>query len=179
MLVGGMGYWFAYRLPEGILDDILNNFARDDHLVNVGRMGLLVTIILSMPLIIQPCRSNTYRFVTHFQSSLTKQNERTGLLGTDFSEIRGEMHIILTVGIIGSAVTLAFALPGVAVVWNVMGSTVGLLISYVLPCISYITIRYEKPNTDKRKLTAWIIFIFGTFVSILCTIQSIISVFNY
>lgn len=88
------------------------------------------------------------------------------------------MHVLLTVAIMASVITIALLSPGVAVVWNLMGSTVGLLISYVLPCVSYVCIRREKPNTDRRKLTAWIILAISSVVCAVCTIQAFVSVFS-
>ena len=64
-----------------------------------------------------------------------------------------------------------------AIVWNLMGSTVGLLVSYVLPCVSYVNIRHEKSNLDRRKLTAWIILVISSVVCAVCTVQAFVSVF--
>ncbi|EEY57742.1 sodium-coupled neutral amino acid transporter, putative [Phytophthora infestans T30-4] len=61
ILVGVMGYLFAFQQHGGVQGDILNNFSDNDPLVNLGRLGLLVTIQLSLPLIIQPCRANLLR----------------------------------------------------------------------------------------------------------------------
>ncbi|GLD93878.1 hypothetical protein PINS_up002483 [Pythium insidiosum] len=188
MVVGFTGYFFAYRMPIGVSDDILNNFARDDQLVNVGRLGLLVTILLSMPLIIQPCRLNTIRLVSYVRgfSRATESSEELRLLTTptavrDPARVKVPMlsprasHALLTVGILACTTSLALVLPGVAVVWNVMGSTVGLLISYVLPCISYVIIRKNKPHSDRRRLAAWFVFCVSAVVCFGCTVQAVLS----
>ncbi|KAF1328395.1 Sodium-coupled neutral amino acid transporter, partial [Globisporangium splendens] len=189
MIVGTMGYMFAYRFPTGVQDDILNNFGSDDNLVNCGRLGLLVTIMLSMPLIMQPCRLNIIRlskYVSGFVKS-SRHDEDVGLLTTPTALPQAvtpsvsflapnSVHAMLTIVIITGVMALAFVLPGVAVVWNMMGSTVGILISYVLPCISYAMIRKKKPNTDKRKLTAYAIFAISSIVCVACTFQAFASV---
>ncbi|CAI5726468.1 unnamed protein product [Hyaloperonospora brassicae] len=207
MLVGTMGYLFAFQQPGGVQGDILNNFSVDDHLVNLGRLGLLITIQLSLALIIQPCRANVLRLARIIQSYVQEHGttfesknsegrdmvgENTTLLATNRSATASigtlnpstpatfrarVVHVLLTVGIMASVVIIALISPGVAVVWNLMGSTVGLLISYVLPCVSYVNIRHEKSNMDRRKLTAWIIFVLSSVVCAVCTVQAFVSVF--
>uniref|UniRef100_M4BKP6 Amino acid transporter transmembrane domain-containing protein n=1 Tax=Hyaloperonospora arabidopsidis (strain Emoy2) TaxID=559515 RepID=M4BKP6_HYAAE len=205
MLVGTMGYLFAFQQPGGVQGDILNNFSVDDHLVNVGRLGLLITIQLSLALIIQPCRANVLRLARIIQSYMQKHatgfdseegdsfGEDTALLASagptttssdgtlDASTPLGfrarVVHVLLTVGIMASVVIIALISPGVAIVWNLMGSTVGLLVSYVLPCVSYVNIRHEKSNLDRRKLTAWIILVISSVVCAVCTVQAFVSVF--
>ncbi|RLN97824.1 hypothetical protein BBJ28_00004957 [Nothophytophthora sp. Chile5] len=210
MLVGTMGYLFAFQLPGGVQGDILNNFSDDDPLVNLGRLGLLITIQLSLPLIIQPCRSNLRRLakiVRGFMRTRAKVYYSPSMSDSldDDVEIAGEgtallpggavapaasrnavsraclsstaSHVLLTIGIMTSVIVLALLSPGVAIVWNLTGSTVGILISYVLPCVSYVCIRREKPHTDRRKLTAWIILVISSIVCIVCTIQAFASIF--
>lgn len=189
MVVATMGYLYAYRLPGGVKDDILNNFRIDDALINVGRLGLLVTIMMNLPLIMQPCRMNTIRlgkYVSGFVKtwrSPSRSGEDIALLTTPTAlpeavtpavpyVSQNVVHIALTVGLIGGAVALALVLPGVAVVWNMVGSTVGILISYVLPCVSYILIRQNRPNSDHRKVTAWAILVVSSVMCVACTLQS-------
>ncbi|KAL4144474.1 hypothetical protein PRNP1_013605 [Phytophthora ramorum] len=203
ILVGIMGYLFAFQQQGGVQGDILNNFSDNDPLVNLGRLGLLITIQLSLPLIIQPCRSNLLRLakiMRTFMRTRAKVYDATDSSDSDNEvETAGEgtallptggatpphgrmkamvVHVVLTVGIMAGVITIALLSPGVAVVWNLMGSTVGLLISYVLPCVSYVCIRREKPNTDRRKLTAWIILAVSSIVCAVCTTQAFVSVFS-
>ncbi|KAH7474661.1 putative sodium-coupled neutral amino acid transporter 10 [Phytophthora ramorum] len=203
ILVGIMGYLFAFQQQGGVQGDILNNFSDNDPLVNLGRLGLLITIQLSLPLIIQPCRSNLLRLakiMRTFMRTRAKVYDATDSSDSDNEvEAAGEgttllptggatpphgrlkamvVHVVLTVGIMAGVITIALLSPGVAVVWNLMGSTVGLLISYVLPCVSYVCIRREKPNTDRRKLTAWIILAVSSIVCAVCTTQAFVSVFS-
>ncbi|CAH0520012.1 unnamed protein product [Peronospora belbahrii] len=210
MVVGIMGYLFAFQQSGGVQGDILNNFSDNDALVNLGRLGLLVTILLSLPLIIQPCRANLLRLakiIRNYSRARATVSYTLASSNSDESEAAGEetmllpirdeaavvgminastsarfraaaVHVLLTISIMASVITIALILPGVAGVWNLMGSTVGLLISYVLPCVSYVSIRREKPNRDRRKLTAWIILAASSITCVVCTIQAFMSVFN-
>jgi amino acid permease len=211
MIVGTMGYLFAYRMPGGVQGDILNNFSDSDKLVNLGRLGLLVTILLSLPIICQPCRSNLERLIKYVvdyskpaiaavidkksgretepllpaisrrstpspSSPLSDSSDESSSSRSRFSR-ENITYVGLTIAIMMSATACALLSPGVVVVWNLMGSTVGILISYVLPCASYVRIRAQKPNSDKRKLAAWIILAISSAVCIVCSVQSILSIF--
>lgn len=81
-------------------------------------------------------------------------------------------HVILTCVIISSALALSFVLPGVAVVWNIMGSTVGILFAYIIPTLSYICIRDQKSFYDRRKCTAVLVLCIGSLAFCICTIQA-------
>lgn len=189
MVVSTMGYLYAYRLPGGVKDDILNNFRTNDALINVGRLGLLITIMMNLPLIMQPCRMNTIRlgkYVSGFVKtwhSKAQNGEDIALLTTPTAHHeavtpavshanQNVIHAALTISLVSGAVALALVLPGVAVVWNMVGSTVGILISYVLPCVSYILIRKNRPTSDRRKLTAWVILVVSSAMCVACTLQS-------
>lgn len=189
MVVATMGYLYAYKLPGGVQDDILNNFRINDALMNVGRLGLLVTIMMNLPLIMQPCRMNTIRlgkYISGFvktYGSRAAHGEDIALLTTPTALPEAVtpavpyvnqtvFHVGLTVALICGVVALALVLPGVAVVWNMVGSTVGILISYVLPCVSYIIIRKSRPNSDRRKITAWGILVVSSIMCVACSLQS-------
>ncbi|TDH65873.1 hypothetical protein CCR75_001315 [Bremia lactucae] len=199
MVVGAMGYLFAYRQQGGVQGDILKSFSDDDPLINFGRLGLLVTLQLGLSLIIQPCRANVFRL-----AKIATGYTRSKIYSTcDLSESENEeaadestrlvtppgghaqagltsniVYVLLTVGIMTSVLSIAFLLPTVAIVWNIMGSTVGLLVSYVLPCVSYVRIRREKPKTDRRIISAWLILVVSSLACAACTTQAFLSVLS-
>ena len=58
--VGVLGY--LYR-EGGTCGDILDNFENDDVMINVGRLALAITLGLSYPLLVLPCRDSLYRLI--------------------------------------------------------------------------------------------------------------------
>ncbi|OQS03871.1 sodium-coupled neutral amino acid transporter [Thraustotheca clavata] len=176
MVLGTLGYIYAYEQAQGVQGDILNNFDRDDIIMNIGRCGILTTICSSLPLLILPCRRTLYRLLLVIKESYQRieENEHKPLLATPIDDTTEKPiplvpHIILTIVILAMAFYLAFSLPGVAVVWNIMGSTVGILISYVLPSACYIRIRSEKPNSDWRKVGAWVLLTISGSLFLYCS----------
>lgn len=184
MIVGTLGFIIGYRTSRPVPANILNMFAVTDTLVNVGRFGLLITLFLNFPLLMQPCRRNLSRLIKYSRFGvLYERDEDLALLRPDFQRLNGPStskpwpayHVVSTVALLTCAVVMALIVSNVAIVWNVMGSFIGLLISYILPCASYIRIR-DKPNSDIRKLSAWILLILSAIASLICSINSVTSI---
>nr|CCA27489.1 sodiumcoupled neutral amino acid transporter putativ [Albugo laibachii Nc14] len=184
MIVGTLGFIIGYRTSQPVPANILNMFAVTDTLVNVGRFGLLLTLLLNFPLLMQPCRRNLSRLFKYWRFGVLYERDEDLALLQSSSQRPNEIsttkpwpayHVISTVTLLTCAVFMALILPDVAIVWNVMGSFIGLLISYILPCASYIRIR-DKPNSDIRKMSAWVLLIISAIASLLCSIISVTSI---
>lgn len=79
-------------------------------------------------------------------------------------------HFVLTIALLVTMTTLGVILSNVSVVWDVMGSTISIIIAFMLPTASYIRIRTTRPNTDRRKMTAWVLLGAATMVFVVCTV---------
>ncbi|KAF0696297.1 Aste57867_12930 [Aphanomyces stellatus] len=182
MILGTLGYIYAFDQLQGVQGDILNNFDQGDVVMNIGRAGILLTICMSLPLLILPTRQTIYRLYLLCHEMATAGDATTQesqpLISPDVAIDRTEKpaplfaHISITIVILVLGFLLAFSLPGVAVVWNIMGSTVGIMISYVLPCVCYIRIRREKPNSDWRKVGAWVLLVISGTICLVCSVQA-------
>ena len=180
MIVGIMGYLVSFTDKNGVPDDILIIFKSNDVLINVWRCGLLMTVLLSLPLLLMPCRTTVFRFISESRKVLHPVPETIALLSKTTKIVHNTneipstfMHITMTIILVLSALVVAFNIPGVSDVWSMLGSTVGILVSYVLPSISYIRIRKTKSNLDLRKFAAWIVFIASIIALCVCTVQAI------
>ncbi|RHZ00360.1 hypothetical protein DYB37_008646 [Aphanomyces astaci] len=186
MILGTLGYIYAFDQLQGVQGDILNNFDQGDVVMNIGRAGILLTICMSLPLLILPTRKTIYRLYVLCHGIATTGSDGTtqetqpliadspSVAADDLTEKPVPLvpHVVITLVILMLAFYLAFSLPGVAVVWNIMGSTVGILISYVLPCVCYIRIRREKPTTDWRKIGAWVLLVISGSICFVCSVQA-------
>ena len=54
IVIAFCGYLFSLDLTCG---DILNNYKNDDPIISVGRVGLVITLAMSFPLLVLPCRT--------------------------------------------------------------------------------------------------------------------------
>ncbi len=116
--------------------NILSLYLPSDTVINVGRAGLLGTIILSFPLLTHPCRSLLEKLVfdkTSWRASTCR-------------------HVCITILIVVAAAVIAFVTPDIVVVWSVTGSTDAITVAYVLPPILFL--KSQKVRKAAGELTA-------------------------
>ena len=82
------------------------------------------------------------------------------------------VRIVETFAILGLVTIVAVSVKNIVMLWNFVGSSVTILVSFILPPLFYLRIR--KP-TMKSSMTvpAYILVIFGVISLILCTTESI------
>jgi amino acid permease len=71
--------------------------------------------------------------------------------------------------------TIAVSVPGVAIVWSVIGSSLGMIIGFIIPGACYLKIRGKKGIWRPTNLGALILMIFSVVVAIVCSIQTIMA----
>ena len=81
-------------------------------------------------------------------------------------------HIISTFFIITSTFLIAVAVPGVAIIWDILGSSMALIIGFILPCACYLKIRRKK-GWRLLNIGAAALLIFSFVGCLLCTQQTL------
>jgi amino acid permease len=192
---------------EPVAGNILNSFADDDQLVNVGKLGLAITIMLHLPMLVVPCRDTLGRIHRCLFPLQTDVNQNTDIsiasreqvipvddaddpLAEDqlteafvqisafdtesdsastctVKQLSGDVWLTLTV--MGLDIFLAFLITDVALVWDLLGSTVSIIIAYILPCSAYIIIRRIKPITNLEMMLAWFVLVGSIVIGFVCT----------
>jgi amino acid permease len=82
------------------------------------------------------------------------------------------LHSASTLGLILLAYAVGISVPGVAVVWSVVGSSMALVIGFTIPTACYLRIRNRK-RLNPRSLSAWVLLIFSIIASFVCTAQTL------
>ena len=85
------------------------------------------------------------------------------------------VHIGATLMITVYAFFTAVSVPGVAVVWSVLGSSLGMVIGFIIPCACYLKIRGKKGMMRNKSIGAMALLIFSIVVAILCTVQTLLG----
>ena len=252
------------RFTSSTCGDYLNNFANNDKIVTVGRIGLLLTLYCSFPLVVLPAEytKSTYFYLqwpccgrlntnttlpqrarmvgspnppgaTHKTSarsgratteaqqklldgmfpgfitdsayqrrSMPLNDARGTKYGTqahrgldDPSETGYEKvdvhaenadeakkpedsttrHALLTLLLIGAALFLGLKVQSVVTIWSIAGSSVAMMIAYVLPAIFYIKLRSEVPFNN-RILGAWVLLICSLALIVLTSWQAVAQI---
>lgn len=82
------------------------------------------------------------------------------------------VHAISTLAILVTTYILAVAVPGVGVVWRIAGSSMAIIIGFIIPCSCYLKIRSKK-NINPRSVGATLLLIFSIVASVVCTLRTL------
>lgn len=82
------------------------------------------------------------------------------------------IHWAATFGIIVITYISAVLAPGVAIVWDIAGSSMAFLVQFILPAACYIQLKMKwrgKRGVTQHLVQAWALIIFATVGAVLCT----------
>ncbi len=81
-------------------------------------------------------------------------------------------HFSSTFAIMGFCYFAAISVPGVGFVWRLLGSSMAILISFIIPSACYLKICDDK-RCDPRSIAAWTILIISLIAAPICTMQAL------
>ena len=167
---GLAGYFYAYG---DTADNVLKNFNTRDPDLIYARIGLIVTLICQTPMVGLPCRNNLILVMSHIQRLIEGRRSRSKSIISIEKELEvyagtprertmssyqadiNSREIKITnstlhrygipLGIVLSCLFMSQILPGVGVVWSVAGSSVSILLAFLLPSLAYIQL-WKKTN---------------------------------
>eukprot|EP00743_Colponemidia_sp_Colp-15_P003816 GILK01004116.1.p1 GENE.GILK01004116.1~~GILK01004116.1.p1 ORF type:complete len:562 (+),score=86.08 GILK01004116.1:152-1687(+) len=157
----GMGVFGYLMFNKSTQGNILDNFKGDipsDLMVMFAEIAMVFTLLLAFPLNIFPCRYTIDIML---------------FLGKPPSRIR---FILLTVLVVGAALALAIAVPGINVVFELLGGTSSAFVCFILPGLFYLRLR-KGPWYSRQKLPAFCLVVGGSFLGILSTTFSVLNLF--
>ena len=134
-----------------------------------------------------PCRENLLEVI---EIVLGKEDEvETTTIGEQTALLRDEpiqkdevfrnpwMHYGSTFGIIAITYLGAAAVPSVAIVWSLCGSSMAFLIAFILPAAYYLQIQRREHIPDRQGWVSfcWTLLVFSTVGAVACTIQTVVQ----
>jgi amino acid permease len=84
-------------------------------------------------------------------------------------------HVGITFMIAAFAFFGAVSVPGIAFVWSILGSSLGMSIGFIIPASCYLKIRGAKGLGRNTNMGALALLVFSILVAVVCTIQTILS----
>ncbi|CAH0381910.1 unnamed protein product [Bemisia tabaci] len=131
---------------------------------DIIKLGFVVSVALSFPLVIFPCRASLYSFLYHQNHSSHYEllTRNTG----------GSSQNVLTLLIVTVSLILALLVPSIELVLGLLGSTIGVILCYILPSVFFT--RLLKKNTNER-LLAQVVIIVGVFIMVLGTYTNLFA----
>ena len=159
--------------------NILLDFDEDDPLLFMGRMCLALTITLAFPMLVIPARDIIIRAVkqiTLVNYSFATPTESQVEVGTVHSNAQSELQepllveeangddtasneentsvslvwrLAAAIFVFWTGAAVACCVSSIAVVWDLLGSSLSILLSYLVPCGSYIALTRKHLSTGE------------------------------
>eukprot|EP00934_Nitzschia_sp_Nitz4_P008951 Nitzschia sp. Nitz4//scaffold190_size42200//13381//14925//NITZ4_007390-RA/size42200-processed-gene-0.60-mRNA-1//1//CDS//3329540138//8941//frame0 len=172
MVMGFAGSAYGHCTATGkVQGNVLLDFDEDDPLLMVGRMCLALTITLAFPLLVIPARDILLRSVilpymrSSSDASILSTEENANeqlqepLLQLEEEESSTEevshpsfsLRLATAVGVFWTAALVASLVASIDMVWDLLGSSLSILLSYLIPSGCYLVI--HKDVNDSK--TVW------------------------
>jgi amino acid permease len=94
------------------------------------------------------------------------------------------LRLVVAMALFWTAAGVASCVSSIDIVWNLLGSSLSMLLSYIIPCSSYLTIIHTEENggTSERPsrfvlATAWVLLLVASPLMILSTANAVYSTF--
>ncbi|XP_034831309.1 putative sodium-coupled neutral amino acid transporter 10 [Maniola hyperantus] len=126
---------------------------------DVIKLGFVMSLACSFPLIIFPCRASLYSFL--YRKGHPTHHDHMAPHSIPEGPFR-----LLTLGIISCALCVSLLLPNIELVLGLLGATIGVLICLVFPAAAFLNVTFK--NTNERVLAKFIV-VLGLIILILGT----------
>jgi hypothetical protein len=180
-MIGFSGSMYGNCTPGGAVQgNILLDFDEDDPLLLMGRMCLALTITLAFPMLVIPARDILIRTVKPSHSRLeTMVEEEAGTIYSDAqSELREPLLLEQNGGgnvvpqdvdasvpfswrlgaaifVFWSGAAVACCVTSIDVVWDLLGSSLSILLSYLIHCGSYVVLVRKQESGESLVDGGW------------------------
>ncbi|XP_060525531.1 putative sodium-coupled neutral amino acid transporter 10 [Cylas formicarius] len=156
--VGSFGYIAFVHKP--FTGNILLSFA-PSYITHVMKIGFIMSIAFSFPLVIFPCRGSLYSLL--YREGYSVHESMSNYIPE--GKFKG-----LTLFIVFTSLLLGILMPNIELVLGLVGSTIGIIICLLFPVICFICV--SQKNTNER-LVAKFVVVIGIFLMILGTYKNL------
>ena len=90
----------------------------------------------------------------------------------------GAKNAFVTFLILCTAAMIMTIVPGIGLIWNLTGSTVSIILAFILPSSFYLKLRSggRIRCSDSRLVSAWALLILSCCTFVVCSVQSLMSI---
>lgn len=132
------------------MGNVLNNFPRDNTMVNVARLCFGLNMLTTLPLEAFVCREVMMNYF--FPGEPFNMN----------------LHLIFSSALVVSAMALSLLTCDLGVVFELVGATSACALAYILPPLCYIKLSSRSWKT----YLAWVVVGFGCIVMVISVLQA-------
>ncbi|KAE8573627.1 hypothetical protein A483_HHAL012046, partial [Halyomorpha halys] len=163
--VGFFGY-IAY-CDQSFSGNLMMNFSKVIT-SDVIKIGFLMSVAVSFPLVIFPCRASIHSLLF----SKGYEHAQTGSAHIPESRFQCITLVIVTLSLV-----IGLLIPNIELVLGLVGSTIGVVICVVIPAVIFISL--SSKNNNERLLAKLLVFIgliimvLGTYANLYATEEAI------
>lgn len=84
------------------------------------------------------------------------------------------IHCVSTLAVVGFCYSAAVSVPSVGFVWSLCGSSMAIIIAFIIPTACYLKIREHKQR-NPRSIFSWMLLIISMIAAPICTQQAIVN----
>ena len=218
LVIGFAGSMYGNCTPSGdVQGNILLDFDEDDRLLFMGRMCLALTITLAFPMLVIPARDiiiRAFKRINH-ASSFATPTESQVEVGTVYSDAQSELQepllveeangditasneqdapvslvwrLAAAIFVFWTGAAVACCVTSIDVVWDLLGSSLSILLSYLVPCGSYIALTRKHLCSGESAVdpgwrtsaviyTCWFLVLVGTPLMFILTGNAVNNTF--
>lgn len=158
--VGFFGYIAFYDQPYS--GNVLLNLS-SSYMSDIIQMGFVLSVAVSFPLVLFPCRASLYSLLYHRVSESGETDEPCKSLGDENNTFLQPLlqshsetsHYIpehrfkyITISMVLVALTIGILIPSIELIIGLVGSTIGITICIMFPASCFIKIN-KKNSTEK------------------------------
>lgn len=159
--VGVFGYFISGNVSGNVLLSLSPSLASD-----IIQMGFVISVAVSFPLVIFPCRASLYSLLYHRVSASAETDERFKSLDDDENNTSSFLQPLLqshsetahyipehrfkyiTISMVLAALIIGILIPSIELIIGLVGSTIGVAICIIFPSLCFIRIN-KKNSTEK------------------------------
>lgn len=188
--LGIIGSFYAKCSSPSLQSNILKSFPDDDLIILVGRTCLTFTIALAFPMLVVPARNVLLSSMTNNQPVDIPSTEKAPqmeleeeLLPRDDTNNNHTIkhskckRVVMAVLITWLATAIACCVDSIAVVWDFLGSSLSIMLAFVLPCGSYLKLTCWKLEETMLRMAAWTIIFVSVPIMVIGTSNAFYTTF--
>ena len=126
---------------EKVEGNILNNYADDDVLADIARIGLTFVIVFTYPLAFHSFRRSTLMFCPQWLQNSTETKH----------------HVGVTTALLSFTVLVGILVPQVQIVLGLNGAIFGSLMVYIFPALMYSSLMAQSARRRAGCVSPWVV----------------------
>jgi len=180
-LIGAAGY---ANFPQNVHANVLSNYKLDEvhsRLMAPSYCAILLTVLMAYPLNIFPCRYTVdvilQRFIAFWRGEIPPASPPSTRYADDanlvYSTMSAKRRVVLTIVIAGLSLLIALFVPGINIVFQLLGGTASAFVCFILPAAFAWHYNLPEVRSIGGKASCASLFLVGITISILSTAVTI------